>query len=82
MGMTPYLPASTYQVAIISMSLSRCSAARLWFSAGSSVDVVQLPARGIELGTASRREMGSPKPMPASANEGPGQGHTARQPSW
>ena len=35
-GMTSYLPASTYQVPISSMSLSRCSAARLWFSAGSS----------------------------------------------
>ena len=35
-GMTPYLPASTYQVPIISMSLSRRSAARFRFSAGSS----------------------------------------------
>ena len=35
-GMTPYLPASTYQVAMSSMSLSRLSAAAtLWFSAKS-----------------------------------------------
>ena len=35
-GMTPYLPASTYHVPISSMSLSRWSAARSWFLAGSS----------------------------------------------
>ena len=34
--MTSYLPASTYQVPIIAISLSRFSAATLWFSAKSS----------------------------------------------
>ena len=34
-GRTLYLPASTYQVAIISISFARFSAAMLWFSAKS-----------------------------------------------
>ena len=64
------------------MSLSRCSAATLRVSAGVLGDVVELPAVAVEaaehLGGDRRAEGGAP----ASAKEGPGQGQTARQPSW
>ena len=80
-GITSYLPASTYHVAIIAISRSRCSAATSWFSAKSSATWYssQPVASSSESFSA---EIGCPKPMPASANDGPGQGQTARQPSW
>ena len=42
--------------------------------------VVQLPAVGVQLGQRVP-EMGVPKNLPASVNDGPGHGQTARQPS-
>ena len=80
-GSTLYLPASTYHWAIISMSRSRCWSARLWFSVGSSARwyssqwCASSPAR-------SSAVIGTPNPWPASAKDGPGHGHTARQPLW
>ena len=81
MGSTLYFPASTYHMAIISISLSRCASARLWFSAGSSATRYSSQwwaSRSVK----SAAVIGVPNPLPASANEGPGHGQTARQPSW
>ena len=49
-GMTPYLPASTYQVPISAMSLSRLLRRDVVVLREVLVDVVQLPAGGVELG--------------------------------
>jgi hypothetical protein len=83
MGSTLYFPASTYQVAIISISLSRCSSARSWFSAGSSATWYS-SQWWASSSVRSAAVIGVPNglPGPASAKEGPGQGHTARHPSW
>ena len=45
-------------------------------------DVVELPAGARRARASVSAEIGSPNPLPASANDGPGHGHTARQPSW
>ena len=81
-GSTLYLPASTYQVPIISISRSRLLGARLWVSAGVLGDVVELPALRIELDSCLGRDRLAEAGFPASVNDGPGQGQTARQPSW
>jgi len=74
------LPASTYQVATISISLARFVAATLWFSATSSATwYSSQPVASSSVSFSAG--MGSPKPLPASVNDGPGHGHTARQPS-
>ena len=75
------MPASTYQVPISAISLSRCSAATLWFSAKSSATWYSSQPVASSSDSFSA-EMGWPKPTPASANDGPGHGQTARQPSW
>ncbi len=80
-GITWYFPASTYQVAIIAISLSRCSAATLWFSAKSSATWYSSQPFASSSESVSA-EIGLPNPVPASVNDGPGQGQTARQPSW
>src|ERR1700733_11029947 len=75
-GITLYLPASTYHVPIIAISRSRWPAAPLGFPGES-------PPQGVNpqaLGASSdwvRAGIGRPKPMPASVNDGPGQGQTA-----
>ena len=79
-GITSYLPASTYQVPIIAISLARLSAATLWFSAKSSSTRYSSQPVASSVDSVSV-EIGSPKPLPASVNDGPGHGHTARQPS-
>ena len=81
MGNTSYFPASAYHIAISSMSLSRCWQARLWFSAGSLGDPVQLPTLASRPVSVSA-VISAPNGLPASANDGPGHGHTARHPSW
>ena len=78
--MTSYLPASTYQVPIIAISRSRLSAATLWVSAKSSATWYSSQPVASSVESVSE-EIGSPKPLPASVNEGPGHGQTARQPS-
>ena len=80
MGMTSYLPASTYQVAIKAISRSRWSAPTSWFSAKSSATWYS-SQRVASSSESVSAEMGLPKPVPASVNDGPGQGQTARQPS-
>ena len=79
-GSTPYFPASTYHVAISLISRSRWSAATSWFSAKSSATWYSSQPLSSSV-TSVSAEIGWPKPAPASANDGPGHGHTARQPS-
>src|SRR6185295_1669155 len=81
MGKTSYLPASTYQVPIIAIKRSRFSSATLWFSAKSSATWYSSQPLASRAESVSD-EIGSPNPFPASVNDGPGQAHTARQPSW
>ena len=80
-GKTLYLPASAYQSAIISISLSRLASARLLVSAGSFDEVVELPALGVQLAQLVFGQISSPKKASASREDGPGNGQTARHPS-
>ena len=81
MGSTPYLPASTYQVPISAISRSRCSSATLLFSAKSSSTWYSSQPFASSSDSLSAL-IGWPNPTPASANDGPGHGQTARHPSW
>jgi hypothetical protein len=79
-GITSYLPASTYQVAMSAINRSRWSEAMSWFSAKSSATWYSSQPEASSWLSISA-EMGEPNGWAASANDGPGHGHTARQPS-
>ena len=83
-GSTLYFSASVHHSATSSRSWSGCSAATLWDSVGSSpMWYSSQPVASSWSRTAG--VIGSPNLRPscaASAKSGPGQGHTARQPSW
>ena len=80
-GSTSYLPASTYQVAIMRDQAVAVLGGEVVVLGGVLGDVVELPAVASSSASVSA-EIGSPNPLPASANDGPGHGQTARQPSW
>ena len=75
------MPASTYHCAISAISLVAVLGGDVVVLREVLGEVVELPAVGVE----RRERVGGDRRaerLPASANDGPGQGQTARQPSW